>query len=134
MIPRSPKPGVSSTLVTSQWKFMPFPCHFSSAINSLGLGQAFNRATKYRIVDFIWLLFRPTDNGLMDSRPGHGRRFAFCRPGTLTNDDMILTVCASRFRQRLVGYRLTFRLLGPVSQRRRRAFSSPAALVQDEPP
>src|SRR3546814_6317472 len=51
MIPRSPKPGVSSTWVTSQWKFMPFPGHFSAAINSLGLGQAFNRATKYRIVD-----------------------------------------------------------------------------------
>src|SRR3546814_11768421 len=94
MIPRTPKPGVSATWVTSQWKFMPFPGHFSAAINSLGLGQACNHATKYRIVDFIWLLFRPTDNGLMDSRPGHGRRFAFCRPGTLTNDDMILTVCA----------------------------------------
>src|SRR3546814_19898381 len=27
-------PGVSSTWVTSQWKFMPFPSHFSAAINT----------------------------------------------------------------------------------------------------
>ena len=34
MTPRSPKPGVSSTWVTSQWKFGPFPGHFSTAINN----------------------------------------------------------------------------------------------------
>ncbi len=36
MTPRSSKPGVSSTWVTSQWKFMPFPGHFSAAINTVG--------------------------------------------------------------------------------------------------
>ena len=36
MIPRSPKPGVSSTWVNSQWKFLPLPGHFSAEINSLG--------------------------------------------------------------------------------------------------
>lgn len=85
---------------------------------------------KYRIAGLVWLLFRLTDNGLMNSRPGHGGRLAFSRPGTLTNDDVILTVCASRFRQRRVGHRLPVRLLCPVSQRRRRDFMLSADLVQ----
>jgi len=35
MTPRSPKPGVSSTWVTSQWKFVPCLGHFSAVINTL---------------------------------------------------------------------------------------------------
>ena len=34
MTPRSPKPGVSSTWVNSQWKFITLPGHFSAAINT----------------------------------------------------------------------------------------------------
>ena len=39
MIPRSPKPGVSSTWVNSQWKFLPHPGHFSVEINILMAGR-----------------------------------------------------------------------------------------------
>ena len=35
MTPRSPKPGVSSTWVTSQWKYRPFPGQLSAAINTV---------------------------------------------------------------------------------------------------
>src|SRR3546814_2936363 len=44
MTPRSSKPGVSSTWVTSQWKFVPFLGHFSAAINSLSQGSFTTRA------------------------------------------------------------------------------------------
>ena len=37
MTPRSSKPGVSSTWVTSQWKYRPFPGQLSVAINNLDL-------------------------------------------------------------------------------------------------
>src|SRR5688572_3565174 len=39
MTPRSPKPGVSSTWVISQWKYRPFPGQLSVAVNTEALSD-----------------------------------------------------------------------------------------------